>query len=627
MFWSLISFVFIGILTKLHFGILGMSLIPSQWSRAIKKRDKLFFIIQVARLLIAFTYVFLILDVKLIDRTVGAYFQWFALPFALSLMIDGSLPILKAAGNFFKKRKARKRRRSDYYRADEETTSQKGVVTSCIPFVAGFLILLTWVYSDTVYNMTIKKAQYNSVSVKTVDVAKEIEKGNKNGDEKPKKPEVINNLEVMPIVTRSMASIKGDAVLANSNSIGNPSYFNEGSYQLTKIGNELSYTSPIEMAGLWKAGKAGTTPGYTKLSATNPNGNAKLVKADMKYVPSNYFSANLKRNIRKDFPNKVIFGTYLEPDEKGKPYFVVSVGHYKHHRTTPIVDGTILVDPTNGNKTFYPLTKEPKWVDKTFTVETALEYWKYWGRNKHGWKNQSMFGAKTDVLVPNEDNLQVTFNQKGEIIYVTDFVREKLQGSTKTLVGYGVFNAKTGEMTYYHGMDSVLTGKEALNSVNASEYLSKFKGWEGNNATFYTIYGQPTYVVPVVDGSEKFAGIAVVYANSNDTKIVFGKTKEEAFFNYQKLVASLNQGNNAVPQEGIKMQVVKGKVKKINDANYPNNYVFLLKIEGNNSIFSVNPELYPDVVLTEKGENVELKVLEITEDKVNPVQTFKNLNE
>ena len=441
--------------------------------------------------------------------------------------------------------------------------------------------------------------------------------------DKKKELEEVQDIKTMPLVTVKMADAKGDAAI---NKIENASYFTEGEYRLTNINDELAYTSPIEMDGFLKAGKAEYTPGYNLISAVSTDKGASTVKGKMLYAPSQYLDHDLERTIRKAYPNKIIHDSYLEPNEDGKPFFVASVGHYLKYRSGPVVDGVVLVNPETGDMKYYPKGKEPKWVDRTFTLETALEYWTYWGKYVHGWKNQSLIGPKKDVLIPNEDNMQVTFNEKGELIYVVDFTRAKSKGNSKTLVGYGVFNAKTGEMTYYKGVTSVLTGKEAKSNANASEFLSKYPGWKATNGIFYTIYGAPTYVIPVTKGS-KFQGVAIVYANSDNPQVVFGKTKDEAFRNYKKLIASLGKVSGVTPQKGFEMKEIKGKVMRINDANLSNGYVFHLIVEGNAKRFSVDPGVnaLSDVVLTNVGDRVVLKVMDMEEDIV-PVDEFTNLD-
>ncbi|MGE7118948.1 hypothetical protein ACQKIC_01865 [Peribacillus sp. NPDC046944] len=595
MIFSLLVFILKGIVTKLPFALLGLSLIPQRWSIAVRKKDWLFFTEQVLRLLLAAVILFFIIDINLLDQTVEAFFSNLAVVFGLFLIVDASLYLSRDKEPSLKRR-------------DREQGVSKRVRTPWnvhAMYIIGLLLIATWVIM-LFYPLTIAGNLHG-----LADVVK------KN------KLEEVQDIKTMPLVTVKMADAKGDAAI---NKIQNASYFTEGEYRLTNINGELTYTSPIEMDGFLKAGKAEYTPGYNLISAIATDKGASTVKGKMLYAPSQYLDYDVDRQIRKSYPTKVIYDSYLEPDEEGKPFFVASVGHYLKYRSGSVVDGVVVVNPETGDTTFYPLGKEPKWVDRTFTEETALEYWSYWGKYVHGWKNQSLIGPKKDVLIPNEENMQVTFNDKGELIYVVDFTRAKSKGNSKTLVGYGVFNAKTGEMTYYKGVTSVLTGKEAKSNANASEFLSKYPGWKATNGVFYTIYGAPTYVIPVTKGS-KFQGVAIVYANSDNPQVAFGKNKDEAFRSYKKLIASLGKVNGVTPQKGFEMKEVKGKVIRINDANLSSGYVFYLIVEGSSKRFSIDPSVQglSDVVLTKVGDRVILNVMDM-EEEIVPVDQFTNVD-
>ncbi|WP_230162770.1 hypothetical protein [Peribacillus sp. Bi96] len=581
---------------KLPFAILGLSFIPQRWTNAITKKDRPFFIEQVLRLLLSAIVLFLVIDIMLVDFTVPAFFSSFAFILGLILIIDSRMYVYSIRESSTSRRNRKK----------NEGTNQLNTPWNVhFNSLLGGVLIAAWVVM-LFYHITFAGDLHGLAKV---DKKNELEE--------------VQDIKTMPLVTVKMADAKGDAAI---NKIQNASYFTEGEYRLTNINSELAYTSPIEMDGFFKAGRAEYTPGYNLISAVSTDKGASTVQGKMLYAPSQYLDHDLERTIRKAYPKKIIHDSYLEPNEDGKPYFVASVGHYLKYRSGSVVDGVVLVNPENGDTKYYPLGKEPKWVDRTFTLETALEYWTYWGKYVHGWKNQSLIGAKKDVLIPNEDNMQVTFNEKGELIYVVDFTRAKSKGNSKTLVGYGVFNAKTGEMTYYKGVTSVLTGKEAKSNANASEFLSKYPGWKATNGIFYTIYGAPTYVIPVTKGS-KFQGVAIVYANSDNPQVVFGKTKDEAFRNYKKLIASLGKVSGVTPQKGFEMKEIKGKVTRINDANLPNGYVFYLIVEGNGKRFTVDPGVnaLSDIVLTKEGDRVVLKVMDMDEDVV-PVDQFNNLD-
>ncbi|MDP1421303.1 hypothetical protein Q8G35_23735 [Peribacillus simplex] len=150
--------------------------------------------------------------------------------------------------------------------------------------------------------------------------------------------------------------------------------------------------------------------------------------------------------------------------------------------------------------------------------------------------------------------------------------------------------------------------------------MSKYPDWKATNGIFYTIYGAPT------KGS-KFHGVAIVNGNSDNPQVAFGKTKDEAFRNYKKLIASLGKVSGVTPQKSFEMKEIKGKVIRINDANLSNGYVFHLIVEGNAKRFSVDPGVnaLSDIVLTNVGDRVVLKVMNMEEDIV-PVDEFTNLD-
>ncbi|MFJ7755820.1 hypothetical protein ACQKGI_21515 [Peribacillus muralis] len=596
MILSLFVFILKGIFMKLPFAILGLSFIPQRWIQAIAKKDKGFFIEQAMRWLLSAILLFFMFDIILLDHTAAAIFSSFALIFGLMLIIDSSIYIYTVREVMTTRSNRRK---------NEGNKLPKTPWNVHFNSLIGGILIMAWVIM-LFYPLTVAGDLHGLAKVDKKDELEEVQ-----------------DIKTMPLVTVKMADAKGDAAI---NKIENASYFTEGDYRLTNINGDLTYTSPIEMDGFFKAGKAEYTPGFNLVSAVSTDKGASTIKGKMLYAPSQYLEHDLERTVRRAYPDKIIYDSYLEPDEAGKPFFVASVGHHLKYRSGSVVDGVVLVDPETGGTEYYPLGKEPKWVDRTYTLETALEYWTYWGKYVHGWKNQSLIGAKKDVLIPNEEHMQVTFNEKGELIYVVDFTRAKSKGNSKTLVGYGVFNAKTGEMTYYKGVTSVLTGKEAKSNANASEYLSKYPGWKATNGIFYTIYGAPTYVIPVTKGS-KFQGVAIVYANSDNPQVVFGKTKDEAFRNYKKLIASLGKVSGVTPQKGFEMKEIKGKVTRINDANLANGYIYYLIVEGQGKRFSVDPGVnaLSDIVLTKEGDRVVLKVLDMDEDIV-PVDQFTNLD-
>ncbi|MFB7642063.1 hypothetical protein, partial [Peribacillus butanolivorans] len=96
MILSLIAFILKGVLTKIPFAVLGLSLIPQRWTNAIKEKDILFSIEQVLRLLLSAIVLFFVIDIMLLDLTATAFFSNFAVIFGLILIFDSRMYMYSA---------------------------------------------------------------------------------------------------------------------------------------------------------------------------------------------------------------------------------------------------------------------------------------------------------------------------------------------------------------------------------------------------------------------------------------------------------------------------------------------------------------------------------------------------
>lgn len=97
MILSLLGFILKGILMKIPFAILGLSLIPQRWTNAITKKDIPFFIEQVLRLLVSAAVLFFVIDIMLLDLTAAAFFSSFAIILGLILIIDSRMYMYRAS--------------------------------------------------------------------------------------------------------------------------------------------------------------------------------------------------------------------------------------------------------------------------------------------------------------------------------------------------------------------------------------------------------------------------------------------------------------------------------------------------------------------------------------------------
>ncbi|WP_028400216.1 hypothetical protein [Ectobacillus panaciterrae] len=565
-----LKFVLVGILSNAGWGLLFVSFNVSLWKKVVlREKDETFstatFLwVQATRWMFGCIISFFIWDVALNEHTVAAFFDTFGI----------WLVIIQGAEFLFMNRFSR--------------VIFTGTIVLLLVTIGGWCVGFT--QYETFYHM----AQTHT----TVE---------------NKVPDEINNLGTIPLINGSSAQYKIDKL---SGRLTNTSWFEEGDYRIQKVGNQLQYVAPYEFSSLFKAFKAKQTPGYASVSVTDPDADAIIYNSKLVYIDSAYFDKNLMRHVRNEYPSLVLFETNLEPDDKGYPYYVVSYGHYKLWRSGPVLDGVIVVDPKTGEMKKYPKGSEPKWVDLVFTKSIAADYFTYIGEYVHGFWNTHI--GQKDMHTPND--IRTTFNEKGELIYTVDFTRPN--GSGKSMSRFGVMNAKTGEITIYPKVNGVLTGDEAVKAVNQSEMVVRNKTWKGSYPTYYTIYGSPSFVIPVYDGNNMYQGVAVVRADSSKVLVAFGNTKEEAFDDYKRKLASIHKGNIA-PTKDSKKVTLQGTVFRINPYIDKDGTVYYVLLQGQTKAFLVSPTVSKEIINTEKGDTVQLSYYETNEDTV-AIQSFDN---
>lgn len=426
------------------------------------------------------------------------------------------------------------------------------------------------------------------------------------------------NEKHLPVVPREYAEYKIEKVLGK---VKNYFFYDLGELAIQKIDNQLYWVAPIEYKGFFKWWQGDTVPGYIRVSAEDQRATAEVVKARMKYVPSAWLGENLYRRVRAQYPDVVLMNASFEPDEKGKPYYAVSYGSYEKYRRVRDVEGVILFDPSNGEMKKYARNKVPAFVDQVIPADVAIERNQWFGKYKHGFLN-SLFG-KRDVHIPTEwdegeDEVIAAFDRSMRMHWVTDHTRDEEDAGS--MVGYTMMDSRTGKITYYTGVDGLLNGSSAANVVSKT---FKEKQWEAPAPILYNVYGENTWVLPVLDGNDVFRKVMLV--NARDEKVyAYGDTKREALNKYQYAISTNLENDEATPTNQSEQKKEKGKVIAVyKDRISEENVVVQFLIEGNDKIFTVNSSKFPYAVFLEKGHKVAFSYLE-TKEKVVAVKTFQN---
>lgn len=550
------------------FSLLFLTLSPQVWLK--RKGNRAFIGWQILRLFIGLGYSSLVFYVKLADHTPSAYFSHFSWVLALLLIIDFA-------------------------------QNNKDSVLAVGAFI-GIGIILVNAYLLLIYPMTIASDKYEVALAEVSD----------------QKLEPMNE-ERLPIVPRKYARYKAEKILGK---VENYFYYDLGESTIQKIDNRLYWITPLEYKGFFRWWKGKEIPGYIQVSAEDHRAEAQFIEAPMKYTPSAWLGDNLIRRVRQAHPDMIFHGISFEPDENGKPYYVVTYGNYHNYRSVREVEGAILVDPSNGKIKTYPLAQVPAFVDRVIPEEMAFERNEWFGKYKHGFFN-SIFG-KRDVHLPtaweNEhvDEVIAVFDRDLNMYWFTDHTRA--EEDSGAMVGYSMMETRTGKMTYYMGANGLLNGKAAANVV---EKTFREKQWKGANPVLYNIFGQYTWVVTALDSNGVFRQVMLV--NAADEKVTgAGDAKGEAINNYQYVITSELENDDATPTQSATLTKQTGKVIAVyKNSRSDGQVVVQFMIEDDPRIYSLQSSKFPYAVFLEKGHKVEFEYLDTKQTTVS-VKSFVN---
>lgn len=417
------------------------------------------------------------------------------------------------------------------------------------------------------------------------------------------------DIEHIPVVPHSYASYKTNQIFGQ---VENYAYYTLGYTTIQDVGNELVWVTPIEFGGFFKQRRAETSPGYITVSATDPSENARLHTGhEMMYTPSNYFGDNLIRKIRMEFPEIRIMETTFQIDNDGKPYYVTSFGDFHKFRFGRILDGVVVMDPANGEFTKYEAEHIPDFVSQAVPANMASDYNYHYGKYKLGFWN-ALF-AKQGVHIPTEwglgsEKVIGVYDNEGDLNWFTDHTVD--ESDATSMVGYSLMDARTGAILYFDQASGFLNGDAASLAVNET-FLRDNRF--ASDPTIYNIYGEITWVIPVVDPQGLLREIALVHAESGSTAI--GENKREAFREYQRLIIGLGD-TDVSPSDLSDFKTITGTVERVVLTPSEDTFSVELIMENSDVVFRINPNSFLKARFIQSGDELEISYLDTGDDAV-----------
>ena len=343
----------------------------------------------------------------------------------------------------------------------------------------------------------------------------------------------INNLAVVDVDT---AQRLGDRTLAG---LSNPSWYEvDNEYNLILYNDTQYRISPISYGGFFKYTKASSAgiPGYVLVNAVTQEAQLVTLENPIKYSPSAFFSYDLRRHLRSQYPSYVFGKSFFEIDNDGNPYWITSV------KTSNIgfwggktENSFIITDACTGESHEYAVSDIPNWVDHAFDLDYLMEMVYYNYEYINGFINFSGTGInRTSYYYKDNDEGFTGYNTTLSSDGIVFYTGVTPANAAESNIGFILANPRTGVVKFYP-----CTGAEESSAQAAAQGLVQNLGYVATFPTIVNIEGLPTYFMVLKDN----AGLLQRYAFSNVENYsltVQASTVEEALALYRQEVGLSN---------------------------------------------------------------------------------------
>lgn len=398
------------------------------------------------------------------------------------------------------------------------------------------------------------------------------------------------------LVDEEMAMKLGDKKLGEVPAIGSVSKL--GKFHIQSIDGELYWVAPLVHRDLikWVTNMSGTN-GYVMVSATNPQDIRLVQDVDGKpikivYQPEAYLHQDLKRHMYlKGYVNVGMTDFTLEIDDKGKPYWVVTLYENAIGYEGKNAKGIATVDAQTGEVKSYGINNAPKWIDRIQPQEFITNQINDWGTYINGFLNSVI--SEKGVLVATEGT-SLVYGDDGKSYWYTGITSAGADDST---IGFMLVDTRTKEAKLYRQPGAT----ETAAMVSATGKVQE-KNYEATFPVMYNILGKSTYVMSLKDK----AGLVkmVAFVSVEDFNIVgIGDTTEEAYRNYKEQLKS--KGNNIEVENETNKESKTGIIQRINSDVVDGNTSYYFTVDTlKNSILVVSSKVSNEVPLTKEGDSV-----------------------
>ena len=435
------------------------------------------------------------------------------------------------------------------------------------------------------------------------------------------------NLDQVPILDSAFAKdlaakkLGEDFALGSRVVLGNPT--------IQMVDGKLFWVCPLLHSGFWKwiTNTSKGTPGYIKVSATNPQDitfvrELKGKPIQIRYQRNAYFGQDLYRHLWwNGFAGIGLAGDTFELDDNGEPYWTITTYTHKIGVSAPEATGLAIVHAGTGEIKYFPLKKSggiyddskiPAWVDRIQPSYFVLPQLSWWGKYVHGFWN-SVFGKRDLLRVTPGYNVIYGRDQRSYFYSGLTSV-----GSDEGTVGFALTDTRTKSSHLY--LVSGATETAAMRSAEGKVQNFKY------NATFpilVNMNGKPTYFMTLKDS----AGLIKMFSfvSVRDFSLVgVGESVRSARDNYQMALAGSRTGIS--PEATDKQATLTGSIARFgSDTTDGRTYYYLTLAEAPDKIFIASSNLSSRLPITRAGDQARVSYLESADAEIT-LTAFANLS-
>jgi hypothetical protein len=424
-------------------------------------------------------------------------------------------------------------------------------------------------------------------------------------------PAPAADLAHVRIVPIESARFAGDKVIGQLGA-----YYAAGAYNVQLAQGRLVWATALEFHDPIQWIFRRTSPGVIIVSAENPDAAAELrQRTAMRYIPSAYLNDNLYRHVYLTYGSEEILETTLQLDDTGTPYELATLGRPTIGWSGERVTAVVIVDPATGAMRRIPredFGSLPQWVSRVYPPDIALEYNDWFGRYVHGFWN-SLF-AKRDVHLPARGDVSGLLLGGNRFVWFVDHTSPAATDASMT--GFTYMDSRTGEMTYYTASGGEFNSIGAENAVIANPLVRQGRLLP-TQPILYNLFGQNTWVVPVIADNGKFQTLALVQATNG--RVVVGNASApsaaaDAFSTYRDLLGGRIAGSGSA--EGV-----TGVVDRVAQGGSS----IYFTVRGNERVFVLRDAANPAALLMHGGDRVKF-VIQGEDANSTSIRDFQNLS-